>query len=155
MEIRDYNEKDKRSVRNIFAKYWTDEEFLSELENNLNKKDVHFYVAEKDGIVVGIAGFRKAPEHLRIHAETNNPAELYVIASLSKNEGIGGVLAQKIIESAKNLNFTEIECYSPETHNSSWGFYEKHGFASHGIINDPDDGYPGMLWKKVIQKSET
>lgn len=75
---------------------------------------------------------------------------MYVIASKLQNEGIGSMLVQKVIEEAKSLHFTEIECYSPETHSSSWKFYEKLGFTKHGIIKDPDDGYPGMLWKKVI-----
>ncbi|OGM92916.1 hypothetical protein A2333_01955 [Candidatus Wolfebacteria bacterium RIFOXYB2_FULL_49_7] len=150
MKIRDYSEKDKSAIQDIFTKYWTDEEFLSELAQNIDGGKMHFYVAEKDGEVVGVAGFREAPGHLRAYAETENPAELYIVASKLQNEGIGGVLVQKVIEEARNLLFTEIECYSPETHNSSWKFYEKLGFTRHGIIKDPDDGYPGMLWRKII-----
>ena len=150
MEIRNYNKKDKVAVQHIFAKYWTDREFLDELEKNLDGDEVYFYVAEKDNEIIGVAGFRKAPKYLRDYAETENPVELYIIASKEKNKGFGNTLAQKIIEKAKKLNFTEIECYSPETHNSSWRFYEKLGFKKHGIINDPDDGYPGMLWRKVL-----
>ncbi|HAT68573.1 MAG: hypothetical protein A2481_02520 [Candidatus Yonathbacteria bacterium RIFOXYC2_FULL_47_9] len=150
MEIRDYNKKDKEAVQNIFTKYWTDEEFLSELSENIDSGKMHFYVAEKDGEVIGVAGFREAPEYLHDYAETKNPAELYVVASQLQNEGIGSMLVQKVIDEAKNLYFTEIECYSPETHSSSWKFYEKLGFTRHGIIKDPDDGYPGMLWRKII-----
>jgi len=150
MKIRDYNKKDKEAVQNIFTRYWTDEEFLDELSENIDGGKMHFYVAEKDNEVAGVAGFRKAPEYLCLYAETKNPAELYIVASKLKNEGVGSMLVQKVIEEAKNLLFTEIECYSPETHNSSWKFYEKLGFTRHGIIKDPDDGYPGMLWRKVI-----
>ncbi len=150
MKIRDYNEKDKSAIQNIFTKYWTDEEFLSELAKNIDEYKMRFYGAEKDGEVVGVAGFREAPEYLRVYAETKNPAELYVVASKLQNEGIGSMLVQKVIDEVRKLNFTEIECYSPETHNSSWKFYEKLGFKKHGIIKDPDDGYPGMLWEKTI-----
>lgn len=150
MKIRNYNSNDKGAVQNIFTKYWTDEEFLSELSENIDGGKMHFYVAEKDSEVVGVAGFREAPEYLRLYAETKNPAELYIVASKLKNEGVRSVLVKKVIDEAKNLLFTEIECYSPETHNSSWRFYEKLGFTKHGIIKDPDDGYPGMLWRKVI-----
>ena len=145
MEIRDYSEKDKRAVQNIFAQYWTDEEFLNEITSNLDEGGTRFFVAEEDGEVVGIAGFREAPQYLRDYSETKNAAELYVVASKSQNEGIGSILVKKVIDEAKKLSFTEIECYSPETHNRSWKFYEKLGFEGHGIINDPDDGYPGML----------
>ncbi|MFA5248210.1 MAG: GNAT family N-acetyltransferase [Patescibacteria group bacterium] len=150
IKLREYKENDKGAVQNIFAIYWTDKEFLNELTKNIDERKMFFYVAEKDGEVIGIAGFGKAPEYLSAHAETKNPAELYIVASKLKNEGIGSKLVQKVIEEAKNLSFTEIECYSPETHKSSWKFYDKLGFKQGGIIKDPDDGYPGMLWMKII-----
>jgi N-acetylglutamate synthase-like GNAT family acetyltransferase len=150
MIIREYKKSDKNAVQDIFAKYWTDKEFLYELEQNLDENKVFFYVAEKNGEVVGIAGIRKAPEYLSAHAKTKKPAELYIVASKIKSEGIGSALVQKIIEEAKILSFTEIECYSPETHSSSWKFYEKLGFKKEGIINNPDDGFPGMLWVKIL-----
>jgi ribosomal protein S18 acetylase RimI-like enzyme len=150
MKLREYNENDRSAVQNIFAKYWTDEEFLNELTKNIDEHKIHFYVAEKNSEIMGIAGFRKAPEYLSVHSETKNPAELYIIASKLQNEGIGSMLVQKVIEEARTLYFTEIECYSPETHNGSWKFYDNLGFTRGGIIKDPDDGYPGMLWKKII-----
>lgn len=150
MEIRNYNEHDKSAVQVIFAKYWTDKEFLNELTKNIEGNQISFYVAEKNDDIVGVAGFRQAPEYLCTHATTENPAELYIIASKLQQEGIGNALVQKVIREARNQSYTEIECYSPETHESSWKFYEKLGFTQYGIINDPDDGYPGMLWVKLI-----
>ncbi len=150
MIIREYKKSDKTAAQDIFAKYWTDKEFLDELEKNIDESKALFYVAEKNGKVVGIAGFRKAPEYLSAHAKTRNPAELYIVASKIKSEGTGSALVQKITEEAKNLSFTEIECYSPKTHSSSWKFYERLGFKKEGFINDPDDGFPGMLWVKII-----
>lgn len=148
MKARNYNKQDEIEVKNIFTQYWTDEEFLKELAEELNKEVNNFYVAEKDDEVVGIAGLRESPAYLSDHADTKNPIELYVIASKYKNKGIGNFLGQKIIEEAKKSGFTEILCYSPETHNTSWKFYEKLGFTKFGIVKNPDDGYPGMLWKK-------
>jgi N-acetylglutamate synthase-like GNAT family acetyltransferase len=81
MKIRDYSEKDKSAIQNIFTRYWTDEEFLNELTEELNGEVCRFYVAEKDDEVVGIAGFRESPEYLRVYAETKNPAELYIVLS--------------------------------------------------------------------------
>lgn len=150
MKIRNYHKEDKSAVQNIFAQYWTDKEFLNELAENLDKHEMHFYVAEKDDEIVGIVGFREAPEYLRLHAETKNPAELYIVASKTQKEGVGSFLVEKMLQEAKNLSFTEIECYSPETHNSSWKFYEQLGFTGGGIIKDPDDGYAGMLWRKIV-----
>jgi len=151
MKVRDYDNKDEVEVKNIFTQYWTDNEFLNELAEELKAKVCKFYVAEKNGEVVGIAGLREAPTHLRNHADTSEPAELYIIASKYQNQGIGNFIGQKIVGEAKKLGFAEILVYSPETHISSWKFYEKLGFKKHGIIKDPDDGYPGMLWKKKLK----
>lgn len=148
MKIRKYYEKDEPEANKIFTQYWTDKEFLDELSGQLNTETCKFFIAEENGEILGIAGLRKPPEYLNFHADTKNPVELYIIASKYQNRGIGNFLGQKIIEGAKNSGFTEILCYSPETHSSSWKFYKKLGFTKHGIINDPDDGYPGMLWKK-------
>jgi L-amino acid N-acyltransferase YncA len=150
MEIRDYDENNKRAVRDIVALYWTDKEFLNEFTKLIDEHKLHLYVAEHGNEIVGVAGFREAPEFLRVHAQTRNPAELYIIASKSQHEGIGSLFVQKVIEESRKLHFTEIECYSPATHEGSWKFYEKLGFAHHGIIKDPDDGYPGVLWRKTI-----
>ncbi|MEX0672847.1 MAG: GNAT family N-acetyltransferase [Candidatus Paceibacterota bacterium] len=161
MEIREYDPtKDKQKVETIFSQYWTDREFLEELSRELDRSSDltidpntnarTFFVADDSGEVVGVTGFRKAPEHLSSHADTKNPAELYIIASQVKEKGIGSALGEKVIKEAKKQGFTELLCYSPETHDSSWPFYEKLGFIKGGIVKDPDDGYPGMLWKKVF-----
>lgn len=145
MKIREYEDADRESVEKIFAQYWNDNEFVIELLHNIDTRKGHYYVAEKEGEVVGVAGYRDAPEYLKAHAKTKKPAELYIVASRHPGEGIGSALLAKIEEGAKHDSFTEIECYSPETHNSSWKFYERLGFVQHGVINDPEDDCPGML----------
>ncbi len=150
MKVKDYDEKYEKEVKKIFSQHWTDNEFLDELSEELEGKKSTFYIAQQDDEVVGIAGLRVAPEHLHVHTGGDKIAELYIIASKYQNKGIGTVLGQKIIEEAKKLGFTEVVVYSPETHSSSWKFYEKVGFTRLGIIKDPDDGYPGMLWQKNI-----
>lgn len=150
MKIRRYNQQDEAQVKTIFVLYWTDPEFLEELSENLNSADFSFYVADEGGEILGVVGIRKAPDFIGVEADTPNPSELYVVASKRKNEGVGSLLVKKMIEVAKDLGFTEMLGYSPETHKSSWPFYENLGFTQGGIVKDPDDGYPGVLWKKVI-----
>jgi len=150
MKTRNYNQKDEDAVKKVFAQYWTDTKFLDELAQELRAEACQFYVTLSNEGIVGIAGLRKPATHLNGHADTKNPTELYIIASKYKNQGIGNLLGLKVIEEAKKLKFTEILCYSPETHSSSWPFYEKLGFTKHGTIKDPDDGYPGILWQKII-----
>lgn len=161
MIIRGLKKEDMEQVENIFRMYWTDKEFLAELSEKLQAYVEHreeyysqtyrFYVAEEDSEIVGVAGIRKAPGYLQVCATTNNPAEFYILAAKYKSKGIGESLRRKRVEEARNLGFTEILFYSPESHKNSWGFHDRLGFERYGTITDPD-GYPGMVWRKRIEQ---
>lgn len=150
MTIEKYNNAHHVDVHNIFKQYFNDPEFLSELDESLTDSEAIFYVLTEYRDVMSIVGVRKVTNYLLKHTQTENPLELYIIASKNKGKGAGSKLCNFIIKEAKILGYTEIICYSPETHESSWKFYEHIGFVSNGIVNDPDDGYPGMLWRKVL-----
>ncbi len=156
MIIREFQESDQKVTEEIFALYWTDPEFLKELSDVLqlyvkktSKKDCRFFVAEENGEILGIVGFRKLTDYLKPYALTNNPVELYVIAVRHKRRGIGGKLKLKLIEEARESGFSEILLYSPNSHDESWGFYDKLGFERAGEITPPDDGI-GHLWRKIL-----
>lgn len=146
-------------MEQIFALYWTDPEFLKKLSDKLDMcvdqtqkyidKKYRFFVAEENGEIIGIAGLRKAPDHMRLYAKTEKPAEFYVLASKYKGRGIGKALRLKRIEEAKKLGFTEIVLYSPNSHKDSWGFHDKLGFERVGEAIAPD-GEPGMIWRRVL-----
>jgi L-amino acid N-acyltransferase YncA len=150
MQFRVYQKEFKNEVEEIFKLYWNDPEYLEELSVALDSDICKFYVVEENNEIVGVAGIRNAENYLKEYTSTSNPVELYLIASKTKGKGIGSELTKFIIEESKKLGYTEIILYSPETHNGSWGFYEKNGFIQHGIVNDPDDGYPGMVWRRVL-----
>ena len=150
MQIKNYDKEYKKEVENIFKLYWTDKEFLQELSDNLESKTCNFYIVEDNNEVEGVAGIRKVDNFLKEYASTTSPVELYIIASKNKNKGTGSALLNHVIEESKKMNYTEMICYSPETHDSSWRFYEKAGFIQHGIVNDPDDGYPGMILRRSL-----
>ena len=131
MIVREFKEGDQKAVEEISALYWTDPEFLKELSSVLQlyvkkspKKDSGFFVAEENGEILGIVGFRKLTDYLKPYALTNNPVELYVIAVRHKRRGIGGKLKLKLIEEAREFGFSEILLYSPNSHNESRGFYD-------------------------------
>ncbi len=159
MIIRNFQKEDREEVEAIFALYWTDPEFLKRLSDKLNMcieqtkeyldKKYRFFVAEENGEVVGIAGLRSAPDHMKLYTKTNNPAEFYVLASKYKNKGIGTALRLKRIEEAKKLGFTEVVLYSPNSHKESWAFHDKMGFEMVGEALAPD-GEPGQIWRRVL-----
>lgn len=159
MTIRDYKKEDKDQAEEIFVMYWNDKEFRKKLLEKLdifvekgeeyNKNQYRFYVAEEGGEIVGIAGFRKAPEHMSQFAVTDNPAEFYILASKYKGKGVGEALRLKRLEEVKKMGFTEVVLYSPDTHEESWGFHDRMGFERVGPAVAPD-GEPGMIWRKVL-----
>lgn len=159
MIIREFKKEDKKEAEEIFAMYWTDSEFLKKLsdklqmsiektEEFLNKK-YKILVADDNNEIVGIIISRSSPNHMKEFTKTINPAELYLIASKNKNKGIGLTLLIKILEEVKNLNFTEIVLYSPDSHKDSWGFYDGNDFERIGSAIAPD-GEPGQIWRKII-----
>lgn len=156
MIIREFKEEDRQGAEEIFALYWTDPEFLQELADELrsyiekgSSKDASFLVAEEDGLIIGIAGFKKLPDYLRPYALTSNPVEFYVIAVREKRKGVGEKLKLALIEEIKKHGFSEILLYSPGSHNESWSFHDKFGFERVGEITPPEDD-AGHLWRKVL-----
>ena len=159
MIIRDFKKEDLKEVETIFAIYWTDPKFLKRLSLKLKmaidnspeyvQKKYRFFVAEENGEIVGIAGFRSASEYMKRYAKTSNPVEFYVLASKYKNKGIGEALRLKRIKEAKKLGFTEAVLYSPDSHKDSWGFHDRLGFDRVGNALAPD-GEPGQIWRKEL-----
>lgn len=158
MIIRDFQKNDKRGVEEIFALYWTDSGFLKKLSEKLEmcisqtqeyiNKQYRFFVAEENNEIVGIVITRKAPEAMKLYAQTENPAELYVIASKYKHKGIGKELRMKALEEVKKLGFTEMVFYSPDSHKESWSFHNQLGFERvPGVVSFDEE--PGGIWRKI------
>ena len=152
MTIRKYKEEDLKKVEEIFALYWTDPEFLKELADELGAfvktsgGYSGFFVAEDAVEIVGIVGFRKIPTYLNTFALTNNPVELYVIASKHRGTGIGTRLKQHLINELKGMNFSEILLFSPNSHKESWIFHDNLGFERVGEVVPPEDEV-GQVWR--------
>ena len=156
MNIREFQENDRKATEEIFSLYWTDPEFLKELSNELQlyiKKDPNkncsFFVAEENNEILGIAGFKKLADYFRPYVLTNNPVELYVIAVKYKRKGIGEKLKLKLIEEAQESGFSEIFLFSPNSHDESWGFHDGFGFKRVGEVTPPDDEI-GQVWQKIL-----
>lgn len=159
MLIRDFRKEDKRQVEDIFLMYWTDPAFLKKLSAKLDicidqtkeyfNEAYRFFVVEDEGEIVGVAGMRKAPDHMKEFAKTANPLEFYVLASKYKGKGIGTALRQKRFEEARKLGFTEAVFYSPNSHSSSWAFHDKMNFERVGKAIAPD-GEPGQIWRRAL-----
>lgn len=156
MIIREYQEGDKKAVEGIFALYWTDPVFLEELSDELescgkdtSQKDRGFYVVEDNNTIEGIIGYKKLPDYLKPYSITDNPIELYVVASKEQRRGVGGKLKESFLEEVRRLGFGEVLLYSPNSHSDSWGFHDTLGFERVGEVTPPKDDI-GHVWRKVL-----
>jgi L-amino acid N-acyltransferase YncA len=154
IQIRKLQPKDKLQVEKIFSLYWNDPEFLEELSDEIDKylnkqNESYFIVAENENNIVGVAGYKNTPDYLKKFAKTENPVELYVIASKNKREGIGIQLKSEIIKQARDKGFSEMILFSPHTHKESWSFHDTLDFKRVAEVTPPDDE-TGMVWRKVF-----
>ncbi len=147
--IRDLKKEDIEAIENIYALYWPDQKFRERLSSRLKDGSVACLVAENNGEVVGVSGFRKAPEHMIEFTKTNNPAELYILAVKDRQQGIGKALVEKALKDIKNLNYTEVVLYSGETHQDSWSFYDHLNFERVAPSTAPN-GELGQIWRILV-----
>jgi len=108
-----------------------------------------YFIAEKEGEVVGALGLRKSPVHMAEFTITENAGELYILAAKYKRQGVGKALTVKAIESAKESKYTEMVVYSGETHKEPRTFYDSLGFERVASAIAPN-GELGQVWRKVI-----
>lgn len=147
--IRDLKKEDIEAIENIYALYWPDQEFRERLSSRLKDGSVNYLVAEDNGEVVGVLGFRKAPEHMIDFTSTDKPAELYILAVKDRHNGIGKALVEKGLTDIKNLHYMEIVLYSGETHKDSWSFYDHLNFERVAPSIAPN-GELGQIWRMII-----
>lgn len=156
--IRELKREDAKNVGGIFDLYWSGD-FRQNLSKRLNefvnqtpdsiRQGFKYFVAEENGEVVGVAAFRKLPDHMKQYAQTEKPAEFYVSAVKQKDEGIGTALRVARIEEAKKIGYTEVLFFSGETHKDSWDFHDE-GFERAGIAIAPN-GEAGYVWRTVLK----
>lgn len=156
MIIRKFQESDQKAVEEIFVLYWTDPVFLKELSNELGAylkeesgKERGFFVAEENGEILGVVGFKKLADYLKPFVMTDNPVELYVIAAKRRREGVGEKLKLRVLEEVLNAGFSEALMYSPHSHKESWNFHDTGGFKRVGEVIPPNDEM-GQVWRKVL-----
>lgn len=125
---------------------------LSAKQKNQNK----YLVAEEDGRVIGMVGFKPIEDDkLRSFAETDNPVELinsYVLKTERGGRGVGTKLFNHIFELAKQSGFTEaLGVSGPRYRDSGWDFHTKNLGAPIGVIkNMYGHGIDASVWRKVF-----
>lgn len=153
--IRSLKEEDIQAVERIYALYWHDDEFGKHLVARLKSvfdpegSNIKYFVAEEDAELQGIVGFRDAPLHLLSFTTTERPAELYVLAVKNQSKGVGKILVEKMLQTAKDSGYSEVVLFSPESLKISWGFYDHLGFERVTATAAPN-GEMGQIWRMPL-----
>lgn len=158
--IREMEKSDMNAVAELFAIHWADDRdfqmrlidraigFINQTAEVMDQKFTYF-VADNAGDVVGVAGMRNIPDHMRDVTVTDNVCELYILAVKEKSRGVGKALVSQILHTAEAAGYTEIVLYSGETHQDSWGFYDQIGFDRVSESIAPN-GEKGMIWRMFL-----
>lgn len=120
MEIFEMSIKDYEQIKDIlqieYDEFWTSGILKNELEN----KDSKYFVAKNDNNIFGFAGIWFSPVDCQI---TN-----IVVKKDSRNQGIGSLLLEKLIEIAKETEFDVLGLEVNEKNVPAVKLYEKYGF---------------------------
>ena len=104
----------------------------------------YFIFLKKDGPVVGMCGFKGAPD-------ANHSVEIgYGTATGFRNRGIAGYAARWLIHQAfTHQNITEVIAHTLPAENASVKVLKKIGFQYDGDGIDPDEG---LVWRWKLKK---
>ena len=158
-EIRNISGDDFKAIEDIFGLYWPNNEFRSHLLERIKsvfngspdsvKQGFKYFVAENNSEVVGVIGFRNAPDHMLSFTKTGKSLELYTLAVKNRGDGAGRALVEKMFETAKVLGYTEVVLFNPDSLETSWGFYDHLGFQRIGSAIAPN-GEAGHMWQMLL-----
>jgi RimJ/RimL family protein N-acetyltransferase len=104
------------------------------------------YYAEKNGELVGSAGFKGAPKYNRVEIA-------YGTFAAWQRQGIGTAICKLLVNAALQADASvTITARTFEKNNASSKILMKNGFVLQGIVNDPEDG---DVWEWEFEQQET
>ncbi len=136
---REVASKDLASLKRILEQWVRDgdtgylipeevEEYLERLNGSIEGKNGYTYqVAEANGGVIGMMGFRQPEDRMMKYATTEKPAELVnaYVDWFERVRGVGKELFESVKTEAKKAGHTELVWNSgPRFKDSSWKFYD-------------------------------
>jgi L-amino acid N-acyltransferase YncA len=159
MNLREPKKEDLSAIKDLYARYYDTSEdvdhFVDRVRQSIDQDetaqatDLRYFVAEEEGCIVGIVGFRTLPSAIASFAESSKPGELYSLFVSTKKSGIGTALLQNTLEEMRLSGYTEVVVYSAERWKESWPFYDRRGFVRKGSLKHAD-GNGGQVWSKKL-----
>lgn len=127
-------------VRTVYGEYgftWDEGGYHADLLD-VEASYAVFFVAERDGEIVGTAGL----------TDRGSLERLYVLAS-ARGDGTGSALLSSVIDEARRRGHAQLEIWSDKRFEDAHRLYRRHGARVVGerVHNDPDSSHE---WGLVI-----
>jgi amino-acid N-acetyltransferase len=135
---------DVRAIRQLVDTYAPERRLLSKATVTLYEDVQEFWVAERDGRVLGCGA---------LHVMWEDLAEVRTVAvdPASRGQGIGSLLLARLLDNARDLGVRRLFCLTFETE-----FFARHGFAAveavpvdlsvqAELLRSPDEGVAEFL----------
>jgi ribosomal protein S18 acetylase RimI-like enzyme len=168
-EIRPLQARDLEEIKPILETWLksrdTGEPLPDEVTETIDKMQISveggndrvYLVAEDEGNVIGIIGYKLPDNVMNGFARTKNPTELINAYVLPGQTGrrVGKTLVEKLEEMAKLNNFTEIIINSgPRYKKTSWNFYDNlPGYQRVGVAEKYyGEGGDAPVWSKILER---
>jgi len=144
MQVRRARTSDVQAVRRLVDTYADDRRLLSKATVVLYEDVQEFYVAERDGAVVGCGALHVMWEDL---AEVRTVA----VAPDHHGRGVGTALLTRLVQAAREVGVSRVFCLTFET-----AFFARHGFevveevpvdptVAAELLQSPDEGVAEFL----------
>lgn len=170
MNIHSPTSQDFPQIQSIYSLYFPDPKDLNHhldrvksfLENSDSTRETHlqYLVAEEDGKIEGVLGFRDLPEKMAKYSSANKeldsvlqrndkkckPLELYTLFIAKRKSGTGKALVNKMKEIVKESGYTEVIVFSANRWQENWPFYDSIGFTRIESTSLAD-GREGQVWR--------
>ena len=136
-------QSDLEQIKTILCQ-WTEpaevEKYLLRFTNEINGQTeygMQFWIAEDNGVVMGVVGLSDPMPNLLTFAQTKNPGEIKIlyVDGQSQGKGIGKELINFIQMEAAKKRYSELLVRSAQKYKlTAYGFYEKLGYTNLGAV---------------------
>ncbi len=131
------------------------EEVMAEMQETIQAKNSKtFYVAEKNGQVVGVMGVQPLRQEMIGFAQTGRPAEIINanVALDQREQGVGRAIVSHIESEVQNRGYKEILLNSGLRYeDTGWPFWRKLYGEPVGEMKDfYGAGFHAKVWRKVF-----
>lgn len=137
MHVRPARTQDVRTIRSLIDEYAPDRRLLSKATVTLYEDVTDFFVAERDGEVVGCGA---------LHVMWEDLSEVRTLAVLpsAQRQGIGSAVLRALVQRARDVGVSRVFCLT----------FETDFFAAHGFVEFNERGVEARVFEELLRSAD-